>query len=569
MKAPRSPGYEFGPYRLDTVGRSLECRGEVIALPPKAVEVLAELVKRPGEVVGKKELMETVWPETFVEEANVNQMVFLLRRALRNNRTEYISTVPRRGYRFSGTVRTVDVPCRIDSIAVLPLANLSSEQGQEFFADGITEALITELAKIGSLRVVSRTSVMRYKGTTEPIGQIARALRVRGILEGSVVKSGDRLRITVQLIHTGSDQHLWAEVYEGAIADVLEVQSKVACDVAAGIRAQLSRDEKSRLTVCRKVNPEAYSLYLKGRYFARILTEEGQRKAILHFQKSIQCDPDYAPAYAALAECLIELAYFFGMNPKDAFAEAKPAALKAVALDEEFAEGHAALGLLRLLEEWDWKAADSETQRAIELAPGNPYVYWKRGVFLRYAGRCDESIPVHLHAESLDPFSIVAIQEVGFALYYARRFREAAEQIQKAIELEPGWDQLYFGLGLVLLQLHRFEEAISALNTAVQKEPGNVFSVAALIYGFGHAGRKKEAKRHLDQLLRKYEYVPCWFLAMAWVGLNDSERALEALEQALRDHEPCMVSLKVDAIFDPLRNESRFIDMVRRVGLQP
>jgi TolB-like protein/tetratricopeptide (TPR) repeat protein len=569
MKVLRSPGYEFGPYRLDTVGRSLECRGEVIALPPKAVEVLAELVKRPGEVVGKKELMETVWPETFVEEANLNQMVFLLRRALGNNRTEYISTVPRRGYRFSGTVRAVNVPCRIDSIAVLPLANLSSEQGQEFFADGITEALIAELAKIGSLRVVSRTSVMRYKGTTEPIGQIARTLRVRGILEGSVVKSGDRLRITVQLIHTGSDQHLWTEVYEGAIADVLEVQSKVACDVAAGIRAQLSRDEKSRLTVSRKVSPEAYSLYLKGRYFARILTEEGQRKAILHFQKSIQCDPDYAPAYAGFAECLIELAYFFGMNPKEAFAEAKPAALKAVALDEEFAEGHAALGLLRLLDDWDWQAADSETRRAIELAPGNPYVYWKRGVFLRYAGRCGESIPVHLHAESLDPFSIVAIQEVGFALYYARRFREAAEQIQKAIELEPGWDQLYFGLGLVLLQLHRFEEAISALRTAVQKEPGNVFSVAALIYGLGHAGRKKEAKRHLDQLLRKYEYVPCWFLAMAWVGLNDSERALEALEQALRDHEPCMVSLKVDAIFDPLRTDSRFTSMIRQIGLEP
>jgi len=569
MKALRSPGYEFGPYRLDALGRSLECQGEVIALPPKAVEVLAELVKRPGEVVGKKELMESVWPEAFVEEANLNQMVFLLRRALGNDRTEYISTVPRRGYRFSGTVRYVDVPCRIDSIAVLPLANLSSEQGQDFFADGITEALITELAKIGSLRVVSRTTVMRYKGTTESVGQIARTLRVRGILEGSVVKSGDRLRITVQLIHAGSDQHLWTAVYEGAIADVLEVQSKVARDVAAGIRAQVSRDEKARLTVSRKVSPEAYSLYLKGRYFARILTEEGQRKAIRHFQKSIQCDPDYAPAYAGFAECLIELAYFFGMNPKKAFAEAKPAALKAVALDEEFAEGHAALGLLRLLDDWDWQAADSETRRAIELAPGNPYVYWKRGVFLRYAGRCDESIPVHLRAESLDPFSIVAIQEVGFALYYARRFREAAEQIQKAIELEPGWDQLYFGLGLVLLQQQRFEEAISALRTAVKKEPGNVFSVAALIYGLGHAGRKKEAKRHLDQLLRKYDYVPCWFRAMAWVGLNDREQALEALEQALRDHEPCMVSLKVDAIFDPLRNDSRFTTMIRQVGLEP
>jgi adenylate cyclase len=570
MKALRSPGYEFGPYRLDTVGRSLECRGEVIALPPKAVEVLAELVKQPGEVIGKKELMETVWPETFVEEANLNQMVFLLRRALEaSNGSEYITTLPRRGYRFSGTVRTVEIPCRIDSIAVLPLANLSGDSSQEYFADGITEALITELSKIGSLRVVSRTSVMRYKSKTEPIGQIARALRVRGVLEGSVVKSGDRLRITVQLIHAGSDQHLWTEVYESAIADVLEVQSKVARDVAAGIRAQLSRDEKARLTVSRKVSPEAYSRYLKGRYFARILTEEGQRKAILHFQKSIQCDPDYAPAYAGLAECLIELAYFFGMDPKKAFAEAKPAALKAVTLDEEFAEGHASLGLLRLLDDWDWQAADAETRRAIELAPGNPYVYWKRGVYLRYAGRCDESIPVHLHAESLDPFSIVAIQEVGYAFYYARRFGEAAEQIQKAIELEPAWDQLYFGLGLALLQQKRFEEAISALRTAVQKEPGNVFSVAALIYGLGHAGRRKEARRHLDQLLKKYEYVPCWFMAMAWVGLNDAERALEALEQAFRDHEPCMVSLKVDAIFDPLRKEKRYKDMVRGVGLEP
>ena len=570
MHALRSPGYEFGPYRVDTVGRSLECRGEVIALPPKAVEVLAELVKRPGEVIGKKELMEAIWPETFVEEANLNQMVFLLRRALESsNGSEYITTVPRRGYRFSGTVRTIEIPCRIDSIAVLPLANLGSDSSQEYFADGITEALITELSKIGSLRVVSRTSVMRYKGKTEPVGQIARALRVRGILEGSVVKSGDRLRITVQLIHAGSDQHLWAEVYEGAIADVLEVQSKVARDVAAGIRAQLSQDEKARLTVSRKVSAEAYSLYLKGRYFARILTEEGQRKAILHFQKSIQCDPNYAPAYAGLAECLIELAYFFGMDPKKAFAEAKPAALKAVALDKEFAEGHAALGLLRLLDDWDWEAADVETRRAIELAPGNPYVFWKRGVYLRYAGRCDESIPVHLHAESLDPFSIVAIQEVGYAFYYARRFGEAAEQIQKAIELEPAWDQLYFGLGLVLLQQKRFDEAISALRTAVQKEPGNVFSVAALIYGLGHAGRRKEAKRQLEQLLKKYEYVPCWFLAMAWVGLNDTERALEALEQAFRNHEPCMVSLKVDAIFDPLREESRFVNMMRKVGLEP
>ena len=555
---------------MDPLGRSLKCGHEVVALPPKAVDVLAELVKRSGEIVGKKELMQTVWPETFVEEANLNQMIFLLRRALgAKTGNEFITTVPRRGYRFAPAVRTIEIPCCIDSIAVLPLANLSGDPDQEYFADGITEALITELARIDSLRVVSRTSVMRYKGTTKPLAQIARALRVRAILEGSVVKSGDRLRITVQLIHAGNDHHLWTEVYDGVMPDVLELQSKVAQDVAAGIRAELSADEQARLRASRKVNPEAYSLYLKGRYFSRVLTEEAQRKAIQHFQWSIQADTEYAPAYAGLAECLIELAYFFGMDPKKAFAEAKPAALKAVELDDEFADAHAALGLLRLLDDWDWQAADAETHRAIELAPGNPYVYWKRGVFLRYAGRCEESIPVHLHAEALDPFSIIAIQEVGYAYYYARRFREAAEQIQKAIDLEPGWDQLYFGLGLPLLQQRRFEKAISALRTAVQKEPGNVFSVAALIYGLGHAGRKREAKRLLHRLIKKYKYVPCWFLAMAWVGLDEKERALEALQQAFRDHEPCMVSLKVDAIFDPLRNDKRYKNMVRGVGLEP
>jgi adenylate cyclase len=570
MLTLRSPAFEFGPYQLDPLSRSLSCRGEVIALPPKAVEVLTELVKRPGAVVGKRELMEAIWPGIFVEESNLNQMVFLLRRALaKQSGHEFIATVPRRGYRFTAGVRSIEIPCRIESIVVLPLLNLSGDPAQEFFADGITEALITELAKIGSLRVVSRTSAMRYRGTTEPVPQIARALRVQAVLEGSVMKAGDKLRITVQLVHAGSDQHLWADAYDGAISDVLDLQSKVARDVAAGVRAELRQEHKARRSVSRTVHPEAYSLYLKGRYFARVLTEEGQRKAIHHFQESIQNDSCYAPAYAGLAECLIELAYFFGMDPKRAFAEAEPAAVRAVALDEDLAEGHAALGLLRLLNDWDWRAADAESRRAIELAPGDPYVYWKRGVYLRYAGLAGESVEIHRHAESLDPLSLIAIQEVGYALYYARRFEEATEQMCKAVELEPGWDQLYFGLGLTMLQQRRFQEAISALRTAVQKEPGNVFSVAALIYGLGHAGQKEEAQQLFAQLLRKHAYVPCWFLAMAWVGLGDSGRALDALEQAFRNREPCMASLKVDPIFDPLRGDKRFEKMVRGVGLQP
>lgn len=570
MPTLRATAYEFGGYQLNLLGRSLQRRGQVIALPPKAVEVLAELVKQPGSVVSKQELMEAVWPETFVEEANLNQMIFLLRRALGNdNGSQYIATVPRRGYRFTVGVRTVEIPCRIESIAVLPLANLSGDLAQEYFADGITEALITELAKIRSLRVVSRTSVMRYRDTREPVPNIARALRVQAVLEGSVVKSDNRLRIMVQLIHAASDQHLWAETYDGAISDILGLQSQVARDVAEGVRAELSQEEKAQLNTSRTVHPKAYSFYLKGRYYARILTEEGQRKAIRYFQESIQADSHYAAAYAGMAECFIELAYFFGVQPKKAFGEAEAAAVKAVALDETLAEGHAALSLLRLLNDWDWRAADAESRLAIELAPGDAYVYWKRGIYLRYAGRSDEAVAAHCHAEYLDPFSVMAIQEVGWHLYYGRRFEEAAEQFRKAVELEPGWDQLYFGLGLTLVQQQRYDEAIAALRTAAQMGPGNAFTEASLAYALGRAGCTRSAKQALEQLIANYAYVPRWFLAMVWVGLNEKERALEFLEGAFRDHEPCLVSLKVDPIFDSLREESSFAEMVRRVGLEP
>jgi TolB-like protein/Flp pilus assembly protein TadD len=576
MLTLRATAYEFGPYCLDPLGRSLLRDGEVVALPPKAVEVLMALVRHPGAVMGKPELIEAVWPETIVEEANLNQMIFLLRRAFGDDsERSYIATVPRRGYRFTAGVRAIEIPCRIDSIAVLPLANLSGDPGQEYFADGITEALITELAKIRSLRVVSRTSVMRYRGTKCSIAQIARALRAQALLEGSVMISGDRLQIRAQLIHAGADQHLWAQTYEGAASDILDVQARVARDVAAGLRAELSQDEKTRLTTLRTVHPQAYALYLKGRYNARILTEEGQRKAIRYFQDSIRFDPHdatahyYASAYAGIAECFIELAYFFGMEPKQAFAEAECAAIKAVTLDTTLAEGHAALGLLRLLNDWDWSAADAESRRAIELAPDDAYAYWRRGVCLRYAGRSEEAIGAHLHAEFLDPFSVVAIQEVGWALYYGRRFDEAIDQFHKAVELEPGWDQLYFGLGQTLVQQERHEEAIAALRTAARMGPGNSFTEAALAYALGRAGRRSEAEHALGQLTEKYAYVPYWFYSIVSIGLNDRQRALEALDNAFHNHEPCLVSLKVDPVFDPLRGESRFSDMVRRVGLEP
>jgi DNA-binding winged helix-turn-helix (wHTH) protein/tetratricopeptide (TPR) repeat protein len=568
VRTLHATAYEFGPYRLDPLARSLLRREELVALPPKAVEVLLELVKRPGTVVSKQELMQAVWPQTFVEESNLNQMIFLLRRALGNGSGwEYIATVPRRGYRFAADVHTVEVACRITSLAVLPLANFSDGPAPDYFADGITEAVITELAKIGSLRVVSRASVMRYKQSAEPVAQIARALRVQAVLQGWVSKSGDGLRITVRLVHAASQQPLWEYGYEAPLADILELERRLACDVAAALRAEVSHDEQARLAVSNRVHPQAYSLYLNGRYFARQLTEEGQLKAIRYFRESLEADPGFAATYAGLAECLIELAYFFGMEPRKAFAEAEPAAVKSVELDENLPEGHAVLSLLRLLNDWDWQAADAESRRAIELAPGDAYVYWKRGVYLRYAGRSEEAVAAHRRAESLDPFSLIAIEEVGWPLYYGRRYEEAADQFRRAVELEPNWDQLYFGLGLALAQLQRYEDAVAALRNACRLGPNNPFNHASLVYGLGRAGRAHEAKQLMAQLCANCAYVPRWFLAIVWVGLNELERALQALDEAFADREPCLVSLKVDPIFDPLRYDGRFAEMIRRVGL--
>ncbi|HLW22774.1 MAG TPA: winged helix-turn-helix domain-containing protein [Steroidobacteraceae bacterium] len=566
MSLARATVYEFGPYRLDPLGLDLKRLDESISLPRKALEVLAELLKRPGAVASKEELMAAVWPAVIVEEGNLNQMVFLLRRALGE---DYIDTVPRRGYRFKAAVRATAVPRCIDSIAVLPLDNLSRDPAQDYFADGVTEALITELAKLRGLRVVSRTSVIRYRGTQETVAQIARALRVQAIVEGSVMRSGDQLRITAQLIYASTDQHLWAAGYDGSIEDIFTLQNRIARDVATIVRGELSPDEQARLTIQRRARPEAHALYLKGRFFARQLTGEGQRRALQYFQDAVQSDADYAAAYAGLAECYVKLAYFFGMEPRKAFAEAAPAALKSVQLDNSLAEGHAVLSLLRLLNDWDWSAADAESRLAIELAPGDSYVYWKRGVYLRYAGRADEAVRAHRQAESFDPFSLIAIQEVGWPLYYARRFDESIDQFRKAVELESQWDQLYFGLGFALVERGRREEAIEAARTAVRLGPDNPLNHALLVYVLGRAGEGREARVEFDRLRTTWAYIPSWFLSIVWIGLNEHERALASLEDAFRDHEPCLVSLKVDPVFDPLRHHPTFTGMLKRVGLQP
>jgi tetratricopeptide (TPR) repeat protein len=380
---------------------------------------------------------------------------------------------------------------------------------------------------------------------------------------------GDRLRITVRLVFAPNDQHLWGESYEAPIDQVLALQQQVARDIAVALRGTLSTDEQALFHIQRKVQPDAHALYLKGRYMARQLTADAQRRALTYFRESIQTDPAYPATYAGLADCYVQIAYFFGMEPKKAFGEAQPLAMRAVELDHQLAEGHAVLSVLRLLNDWDWVAADEESRLAIDLAPGDANVYWRRGICLRYAGRADEAIAAHRNAESLDPLSLMAIQEVGWPLYYARRFGEAAAQFRKAVELESEWDQLYFGLGLALVHLGRLDEALTALRTAAQLAPDNPLNRALLVYVLGHGGRGPEARQELAKLESTRAYIPHWFRSFIWIGLDEHERAFIELEDAFRVHGPCLVSLKVEALFDPIRDNRRFAEMVRRVGLEP
>jgi tetratricopeptide (TPR) repeat protein len=387
------------------------------------------------------------------------------------------------------------------------------------------------------------------------------------LVKGSVTRAGDRLRITAQLIHAATDRHLWAGTFNGQVCDVLDLQSKVARAVAATVQVKLTRGEELRLAASRQVHPEAYSMYLKGRYCARNLTEEGQRKAIQYFQDSIHVDPNYAAPFAGIAECLIALAFFFGMVPKEAFSQAKVAAEKAVQLEDTLADGHAVLGLLRLLDEWDWNLADAEFKRAVELAPGDAYVHWKHGMYLQYAGRGEEAVAAHRRAEQLDPFSLVAIEEAGWPLYYSRRYDEAAAQFRKVIELAPEWHLGHFGLGLVLVQQGNHEEALEELRCCARLSGSNALIESSLAYACGTAGCRAEASQILERLTANDQYVPNWFLSLIWVGMGEKERAFQCLEKAFKDREPCMVSLNVDPMFDPLRPDARFSELVRRIAV--
>jgi TolB-like protein/DNA-binding winged helix-turn-helix (wHTH) protein/Tfp pilus assembly protein PilF len=456
------------------------------------------------------------------------------------------------------------------SLAVLPLQNLSGDNDQEYFADGMTDELITHLGQMSALRVISRTSVMQYKRTAKTLPQIGRELGADAILEGAVFRSGNRVRITAQLIDARTDHHLWAHAYERDLRDVLDMQDEVARDIANGIRLELTPQERSRLAASHPVNPEAHEAYLKGRYYWNQLTEADMRKSLGFFQQAIEKDPNYALGYSGLADYYGWMYAGIGALPRnEACPEAEPAALKAVELDDSLAETHVSRGAIRLFCDWDWQGAEGELKRAIQLNPSYSPAHRIYADLLTFSGGGGKAVAEMERAVENDPMSADLNYMLGFTYYETRQYDQALQQYRKALEMDPKRANPHYGFGDVYARQGRYDLAIREYRKGLELSGGQPAASPDLAYVYALAGRRPEALEILKQLNErsKHRLVSPLDRAVVYIALGNKEQALALLDEAYEQHEWGMLLLKAEPRYDPLRSDPRFQDLMRRVGL--
>jgi TolB-like protein/DNA-binding winged helix-turn-helix (wHTH) protein/Tfp pilus assembly protein PilF len=607
----------FGPFLLDTKAGELWNGARRIRLQDKPLRLLLTLIEQPGELVTREELRERLWPGNVVVEFDngLNNAVNKLRAALADsaNAPEFIETVGRRGYRFVGTVARDDsqalpasatvaaapepaapVPTRrltwrtvaagaalavlvaagawhfspssppvpeIRSLAVLPLENLSSDVDQEYFSDGMTDTLITQLAGIRSLRIISRQSVMRYKRSVVPMATIAQELGVDAVIEGTVLRSDDRVRVTVQLIHTPSDRHLWSEQYERPLGDVLALQAEIARAVANEVQATITPQETARLAAAAPVDAQAYDLFLRGRYFWAQRTEDGLRRSLDYFRRALEIEPGFARAHAALAEAYGPLGYNGWMSPAEATPQMKASALRALELDPELVEGLTALGACAAFHEWHWSEGEAHFRRAVELNPNYSTAYGWYGLLHENLGRQAENLAARQRAFELDPVWVGTGIALGRALAMNGRTDEGIAQIERTLELDPDLALGLSWLGTIYATVGRYDEAVDA------------FTRAGDDGGLGHAlamlGRHDEARAVLARLEERarMQYVAPFSLALVHVGLGNNDAALTVLEHGAQIRDPGMSGLAVDARFTRLAAEPRFAALLHTIGV--
>jgi TolB-like protein/Tfp pilus assembly protein PilF len=566
----------FAGCRLDLDARRLFRGAREVHLSPKAFELLKVLVESRPRAVSKAELLERVWPGIYVSEASLARAVNEIRDGLGDSARQgpIVRTVQGYGYSFGAAVDAsprqiaANVAAkRIKSVAVLPLANLSSDPEQEYLAAGMTEALIADLAQIGALRVISRTSSMRYKATQKSLPAIAGELKVDGLIEGSVLRVGARVRITTQLIHAATDAHVWANSYERDVNDVLGLQREVARAIAEEIRITLTPHERQRLAPVRPVRPDAYEAYLRGRYYWSKVNEKGLSRALEYLRIAVDIDPDFALAHAALADVYIALGAFGGLRPEEAFSHATAAALKALELDQKLAEAHRALAFVKM-RQWDWSGAEAAFRLALRFKPGSAETHWQYSVYLVAQGRCAEAIQEAERALALDPLSLMINNDLAFALWTTRRYREAIEQYQRTLELESHFVESRRELGLMYAQAGNLDAAIAQLQQAIALAR-DTETLAFFGYTLGLAGQRSAAETILNELdeMSTTRYVCPFASALIHLGLGEHDRAFVSLNRAYEERSLWLIFLKTWPVLDPIRSDPRFQDLLRRVGL--
>ena len=619
--SPLTDIVRFGIFQLDLTARELHKAGVKVKLQDQPFRVLALLVDRAGQIVTREEFRQKVWPtDVYVGfDQGLNNAIKKVRDALGDSADSprFIETVDRHGYRFVAPVSAV--PARPSEprfhfgsrtlrntafiglitlsliaafaywawhesgmharpshekaiLAVLPFDNLSRDPDQEFFSDGLTEEMIAQLGKLNPerLTVIARGSVAKYKGSDLSVDQIGKELHADYLVEGSVRRAPDRLRITVQLIRVRDQTDLWAESYDRELKDVLVLQDSVARTIASQIHITLTPGQQTQLASRANLDPKAYEAYLKGRYYWNKRTADGLQKALIYFQEAINQDPAYGAAYSGLADCNSGLTWHGFKSPAEALPKANAAALKAIEIDPQSAEAHASLGLV-LNHKWDWTGAAAEFKRALQLDPHYANAHHWYGDNLSITGRHDEALLEAKRALELDPLNLMIGTWVGLRYYLARQFDLAIEQGRNTVELEPHFAAAHLLLGESYIQVGLHEQGLAELQTAANLSGNSPLYLAQVAVAHALAGRKTEALRIVAELQSdsSSRYVSPYGLAQIYAALNDKEQTFKWLQTAYDDGAVWLSYLAVDPVFDGFRSDLRFQDLLRRIGLVP
>ncbi|HEV8394626.1 MAG TPA: winged helix-turn-helix domain-containing protein [Vicinamibacterales bacterium] len=567
----------FGPYEVDVSAGEIRKHGRRVRLQEKPFRILEALLEYPGEVVGRDELRARLWPaDTFVDfDTGLNSAVNKVRRALGDSAAHpvYVETLGRRGYRFRAPVEApeapppaggpVPSPPAITSLAVLPLANLSGDERETYFCDGMTEALIAQIAGIRALRVISRQSIVRYKDSRMPLPAIARELRVDGLIGGSVLRDGGRVRIGVQLVEGATDRHVWNGRWERELQDVLVIQSEIATAVARAVAAAITDDEQSRLARARDIDPTAYDLYLKGRYFWRSRTREGLLRSVEYYRKALALDPQFALAHAAEAESLGPLGYLAFVPPGESSPAMRAAATRALAIDPSLVEGLTALGACEAFHEWRWRDSEEHFKRAIAVNPNYSTAFLWYGKALEIEGRFDESLAATRRGVALDPLSLRARAALAWALCMNGDADEGLHEFDSVLELDP---HNFFGLrdrAVVHASSGRPGEAAAAFVSTNE--------LGSLVHALAVDGRRAGACDVLARLeaASRDVYISPLQFAVAYLGLEQTERVWATLERGVDTRAVDLAGVRVDPRFASLRGDARFDAVLARMGLPP